>query len=114
MGRAQVGDRLQVARALIARPKVLVLDEPTTGLDPGMRRSLWEILIAEREQGTAILLSTHYMQEAERLCDRVALLDKGVIRDLASPRTLIERHDWGRMDSVVAETRAALDHQIAA
>src|SRR4051812_291908 len=84
--------RLQVARALIARPKVLVLDEPTTGLDPGMRRSLWEILIAEREQGAAILLSTHYMEEAERLCDRVALLHKGVIRDLASPRTLIERH----------------------
>jgi lipooligosaccharide transport system ATP-binding protein len=84
--------RLQVARALIAKPKVLVLDEPTTGLDPGMRRSLWEILVAEREQGTAILLSTHYMEEAERMCDRVALLHKGVIRDLASPRTLIERH----------------------
>ncbi len=84
--------RLQVARALIAKPKVLVLDEPTTGLDPGMRRSLWEILVAERERGTAILLSTHYMEEAERLCDRVALLHKGVIRDLASPRSLIERH----------------------
>ncbi len=84
--------RLQVARALISRPKVLVLDEPTTGLDPGMRRSLWEILVAEREQGAAILLSTHYMEEAERLCDRVALLHKGTIRDIGSPRSLIERH----------------------
>jgi lipooligosaccharide transport system ATP-binding protein len=87
--------RLQVARALISRPKVLVLDEPTTGLDPGMRRSLWEILGAEREKGAAILLSTHYMEEAERLCDRVALLHKGVIRDLGSPRSLIERHMGG-------------------
>jgi lipooligosaccharide transport system ATP-binding protein len=84
--------RLQVARALISNPKVLVLDEPTTGLDPGMRRSLWDILVAERQKGTAILLSTHYMEEAERLCDRIALLHKGVIRDLDSPRGLIERH----------------------
>jgi ABC-type multidrug transport system ATPase subunit len=84
--------RLQVARALISNPRVLVLDEPTTGLDPGMRRSLWEILIAEREKGAAILLSTHYMEEAEHLCDRVALLDKGSIRDAGSPRSLVERH----------------------
>jgi len=84
--------RLQVARALISMPKVLVLDEPTTGLDPGMRRSLWDILVEQREQGVAILLSTHYMEEAERLCDRVALLQKGVIRDAGSPRSLIERH----------------------
>jgi lipooligosaccharide transport system ATP-binding protein len=84
--------RLQVARALISNPRVLVLDEPTTGLDPGMRRSLWEILMTEREKGAAILLSTHYMEEAERLCDRVALLDKGVIRDAGSPPSLVERH----------------------
>ena len=87
--------RLQVARALISHPKVLVLDEPTTGLDPGMRRSLWEILTEEREKGAAILLSTHYMEEAERLCDRVALLHRGVIRDIGSPRSLIERHMGG-------------------
>ena len=84
--------RLQVARALISAPTVLVLDEPTTGLDPGMRRSLWEILVEQREKGVAILLSTHYMEEAERLCDRVALLHKGGIRDAGSPRSLIERH----------------------
>ncbi|HEX8011058.1 MAG TPA: ABC transporter ATP-binding protein [Casimicrobiaceae bacterium] len=84
--------RLQVARALISNPKVLVLDEPTTGLDPGIRRALWDILIAEREKGTAILLSTHYMEEAERLCDRVALLDKGIFRDVGPPPSLVERH----------------------
>jgi ABC-2 type transport system ATP-binding protein len=57
-----------------------------------MRRSLWEILVAERAKGSAILLSTHYMEEAERLCDRVALLDHGRIRDLGSPAELVERH----------------------
>jgi len=84
--------RVQVARALIASPRVLVLDEPTTGLDPGMRRSLWDILVEQRGKGVAILLSTHYMEEAERLCDRVALLHRGAIRDAGSPRSLIERH----------------------
>jgi lipooligosaccharide transport system ATP-binding protein len=84
--------RLQVARALVSNPRVLVLDEPTTGLDPGMRRSLWEILVEERAKGAAILLSTHYMEEAERLCDRVALLERGRIVDIGSPQALIERH----------------------
>jgi len=84
--------RLQVARALVADPQLLVLDEPTTGLDPGMRRSLWDILLAERAKGSAILLSTHYMEEAERLCDRVALLDHGRIRDLGPPAELVARH----------------------
>ncbi len=59
--------RLQVARALISKPEVLVLDEPTTGLDPDVRRLLWEALSESRAQGTAILLCTHYMDEAERL-----------------------------------------------
>ena len=84
--------RLQVARALVAQPRVLVLDEPTTGLDPGMRRSLWEILVEERAKGAAILLCTHYMEEAERLCDRIALIDSGSIRDVGAPATLIEHH----------------------
>jgi lipooligosaccharide transport system ATP-binding protein len=84
--------RLQVARALVGGPRVLVLDEPTTGLDPGMRRSLWDILVEERGNGAAILLSTHYMEEAERLCDRVALLETGRIRDAGSPAQLVERH----------------------
>ena len=84
--------RLQVARALISAPKVLVLDEPTTGLDPEMRRALWEILMQERAAGAAILLCTHYMDEAERLCDRVGIIARGRILDLDAPVNLIARH----------------------
>lgn len=84
--------RLQVARALISRPKVLVLDEPTTGLDPEVRRQLWEALVTARAGGAAILLCTHYMEEAERLCDRVAIIARGKILDCASPEALIAKH----------------------
>lgn len=84
--------RLQVARALISEPRVLVLDEPTTGLDPDVRRMLWEVLGEARGQGAAILLSTHYMEEAERICDRVAVLAKGRILDIDSPQRLIATH----------------------
>jgi lipooligosaccharide transport system ATP-binding protein len=84
--------RLQVARALIASPSVLVLDEPTVGLDPDARRMLWEVLGEEKRRGAAILLCTHYMDEAERLCDRVAILHKGRIIDVDSPENLVLRH----------------------
>lgn len=84
--------RLQVARALISHPRVLILDEPTTGLDPDARRTLWEILVEWRKKGLAILLSTHYMDEAERLCDRIAILDHGKILDLDSPQNLISKN----------------------
>ena len=95
--------RLQVARALISGPKVLILDEPTTGLDPDVRRMLWEVLVEARGKGTAILLCTHYMDEAERLCDRVAILSAGKILDVDSPEGLIARH-IGR-DEVEEEVR---------
>jgi lipooligosaccharide transport system ATP-binding protein len=84
--------RLQVARALISNPKILVLDEPTTGLDPEVRRILWDVLMEYREAGTAILLSTHYMEEAERLCDRVAIMSRGKFLDVESPAHLIRKH----------------------
>jgi lipooligosaccharide transport system ATP-binding protein len=84
--------RLQVARALISNPQVLVLDEPTTGLDPEARRILWDIIEEYRGKGLAILLSTHYMDEAERLCDRIAILHQGKILDIDSPRGLISKH----------------------
>lgn len=83
--------RLQVARGLINHPKILVLDEPTTGLDPEARRVLWDILVEERRRGLAVLLSTHYMDEAERLCDRVAILHRGKILTCAPPQDLIEK-----------------------
>jgi ABC-2 type transport system ATP-binding protein len=81
--------RLAVACALVGNPEVLFLDEPTTGLDPQARRQLWDIIRSFREQGRAVLLTTHYMDEAERLCDRVAVVDHGKIIALGSPRALI-------------------------
>ena len=84
--------RLQVARALVAEPEVLILDEPTTGMDPEIRRTLWDVIAECRAEGLAILLSTHYMEEAQRLCDRVAILHRGAILDCAPPQDLILRY----------------------
>lgn len=83
--------RLAVATALIGDPALLFLDEPTTGLDPHSRRELWDIIRGCRQQGRTTLLTTHYMEEAERLCDRVAIVDRGRIIALGSPRELIAR-----------------------
>jgi ABC-2 type transport system ATP-binding protein len=81
--------RLAVACALVGDPELLFLDEPTTGLDPQSRRQLWDILRAFRGKGRTILLTTHYMDEAERLCDRVAIVDHGRVIALGSPTELI-------------------------
>jgi lipooligosaccharide transport system ATP-binding protein len=84
--------RLTLARALINDPELVVLDEPTTGLDPQARHLLWERLEALRARGTTLLLTTHYMDEAERLCDALVVMDHGRILDQGSPRELIARH----------------------
>jgi ABC-2 type transport system ATP-binding protein len=81
--------RLAVACALVSRPDLLFLDEPTTGLDPQSRRQLWEIIGGFRAAGGTVLLTTHYMEEAERLCDRVAIMDHGKVIALDTPRALI-------------------------
>jgi len=81
--------RLAVACALVGDPSVLFLDEPTTGLDPQSRRQLWELITRFRAQGRTIVLTTHYMDEAERLCDRVAIVDQGRVIALDTPRALI-------------------------
>jgi ABC-2 type transport system ATP-binding protein len=81
--------RLAVACALVSRPDLLFLDEPTTGLDPQSRRQLWEIITRFRAAGGTVLLTTHYMEEAERLCDRVAIIDHGKVIALGTPRELI-------------------------
>jgi len=82
--------RLAVACALVSDPELLFLDEPTTGLDPQARLSLWDIVEKFREGGGTILLTTHYMEEATRLCDRVAIMDHGKVIALGSPAELIE------------------------
>jgi ABC-2 type transport system ATP-binding protein len=83
--------RLAVASALVGDPDLLFLDEPTTGLDPQARRSLWEIVSDLKDRGRSIVLTTHYMDEAEKLCDRVAIIDRGRIIALGSPAELISR-----------------------
>jgi ABC-2 type transport system ATP-binding protein len=83
--------RLAVACALVGDPDVLLLDEPTTGLDPQSRRQLWDLIRALRARGRTVLLTTHYMDEAERLCDRVAVIDHGRVIALGAPRELIAR-----------------------
>jgi ABC-2 type transport system ATP-binding protein len=84
--------RLSVAMALINDPDIAFLDEPTTGLDPQARRSLWSVIGDMRSKSKTIFLTTHYMEEAERLCDRVAVIDYGKIIALGSPRELINEH----------------------
>ena len=83
--------RLAVATALVCNPKILFLDEPTTGLDPQSRRQLWDIIRAFQRNGGTVMLTTHYMDEAERLCDRLAIVDQGQIIAEGSPADLIER-----------------------
>ena len=83
--------RLAVATALVGNPKLLFLDEPTTGLDPQSRRQLWDIIRAFQQRGGTVLLTTHYMDEAERLCDRLAIVDHGQIIAEGTPSDLIER-----------------------
>lgn len=82
--------RFSVATTLINQPKIIFLDEPTTGLDPQARRNLWELISDIRKQGTTVIITTHYMDEAEVLCDRIAIIDAGKIVALASPDRLID------------------------
>jgi lipooligosaccharide transport system ATP-binding protein len=84
--------RLTIARALINEPDLVLLDEPTTGLDPQARHLLWERLYRLKQQGVTQVLTTHYMDEAEQLCDRLVVMDGGRIVAEGSPRALIERH----------------------
>ena len=81
--------RLSLACALIGEPELLFLDEPTTGLDPQSRRQLWDVVLGFKSRGRTVLLTTHYMDEAERLCDRVAIVDKGKVIAMGTPRELI-------------------------
>lgn len=102
--------RLAVATALVGAPELLFLDEPTTGLDPQSRRQLWEIIRGLRAEGRSILLTTHYMDEAERLCDRIAIVDHGQIIAQGTPRELIlELGGEHVIEFTCAETGAAVD-----
>lgn len=83
--------RLSIAAALVHNPKVFFMDEPTTGLDPQARRNLWELVQHVRDKGVTVVITTHYMDEAELLCDRVAIMDKGKIIAIDTPKNLIRQ-----------------------
>jgi lipooligosaccharide transport system ATP-binding protein len=97
--------RLTIARALVNQPDILLLDEPTTGLDPQARHALWDRLFRLKRQGVTLVLTTHYMDEAEQLCDRLVVMDSGRIVAHGSPRELIEEHSTRE----VLELRFAVD-----
>ncbi len=84
--------RLLIARALIHRPELVLLDEPTVGLDPQIRQELWSLILALRDEGATVLMSTHYIEEAERLADRVAIMSAGRVVAEGSPAELILAH----------------------
>jgi len=83
--------RFSITTTLINKPKIIFFDEPTTGLDPQARRNLWELIREIRNNGTTIIITTHYMDEAEQLCDRIAIMDEGHIISLDSPDNLIDK-----------------------
>ncbi|MES2850887.1 MAG: ABC transporter ATP-binding protein, partial [Bacteroidota bacterium] len=82
--------RFSIATTLINKPKIIFLDEPTTGLDPQARRNLWDLIRDIRSKGATVIITTHYMDEAEQLCDRIAIMDEGKIIALASPDKMID------------------------
>jgi lipooligosaccharide transport system ATP-binding protein len=90
--------RLTIARSLVNEPELLLLDEPTTGLDPQARHAVWERLFQLRERGVTLVLTTHYMDEAEQLCDRLVVMDKGRIAAEGSPAELIRQ--WSTREVV--------------
>ncbi len=99
--------RLTIARALVNNPEVLLLDEPTTGLDPQARHVLWDRLYRLKRDGVTLIITTHYMDEAEQLCDRLVVMDHGRIVAEGSPRQLIDAHSTRE----VVELRFAVDEQ---
>ncbi len=110
--------RLAIARAMMASPRLLVMDEPTTGLDPQSRNRVWEQLGALKESGVTIIMSTHYMIEAETLCDRLAIMDHGNILDIGEPDEVVQHHVGAEVamlhvsEKATREERAALRGQL--
>jgi lipooligosaccharide transport system ATP-binding protein len=102
--------RLLLARALINNPDLLILDEPTTGLDPRSRHSVWDLLNRLKADGKTLLLTTHYMEEAEKLCDRVAIMDSGKIVTIDTPANLVAKHGGNLEDVYLKLTGRRLEH----
>lgn len=93
--------QVELAKVLMTEPRVILLDEPTTGLDPAIRRELWAMIRAIRDQGCTVILTTHYVEEAEALCDRVGILTRGRLAGLGCPAELVARFGGPRLEDVV-------------
>ena len=100
--------RMLLALAIIPNPEIVFLDEPTTGLDPQARRNFWDLIQKIKAENKTILLTTHYMEEAELLCDRIGIMDKGVMLECDSPRNLLDKHFTGALVKVPHQGSSAL------
>ncbi len=98
--------RLLIARALIHEPKIVILDEPTVGLDPDIRRILWDHILQLKQQGITVILTTHYLDEAEVLSDRVCILNKGTVLTIQSVKELKESHDRASLEDIFLQILA--------
>jgi lipooligosaccharide transport system ATP-binding protein len=103
--------RLMFVRALLHNPRLVILDEPTTGLDPAVRQLLWDKVNELKKSGATIILTTHYMDEAERLCDRLVIMDEGMVRARGTPAELIREHSQAYVAGVEKAARAQLNIQ---
>jgi ABC-2 type transport system ATP-binding protein len=101
--------RFSIATTLINHPKIIFLDEPTTGLDPQARRNLWDLIKSIQAKGTTVIITTHYMEEAEILCNRVAIMDEGRIIALDSPGNMIDKLLSGGFERVREVKGASLE-----
>lgn len=92
--------RFLIARALMHKPQFVILDEPTVGLDPQIRRDLWQIILDLKKEGTTVLLTTHYLDEAEAISDRVCIIDKGEVKVIDTPQNLNQLYKKGKLEDV--------------
>ena len=104
--------RLMIAKALIHEPKLLLLDEPTAGVDLELRHSLWALLKKLKTQGISILLTTHYLEEAERLCDRVGILEEGVLKQIDEVKNLLEEHSLKKISLTLKNRSKEMKHPL--
>jgi ABC-2 type transport system ATP-binding protein len=103
--------RFMIARSLIHNPELIILDEPTVGLDPHIRRNLWDVIKGLKSQGITVLLTTHYLDEAERLSDRVCILDKGKIQMIDTPEKLMADFKQENLEDMFIELLKAGKHE---
>ncbi len=102
--------RFLIARTLIHRPKLIILDEPTVGLDPHIRHQLWEQILDLKKSGASVLLTTHYLDEAEHLSDRVCIIDGGSVKTIDTPQNLMALHQKGRLEDVFLKLMKESDY----